>query len=366
MGARVARLRRLAGVTVAELLARANAGVSGEPLLKESTVRNLEAGRKRDVTLNELVALSRGLRLPLSAILSDHTRPFDASDVEPFARLGMTNRDVAIAFAAPGLAGIAGAAGGLPSGIAVEAAAVDRLLAKLEDVCHSSLALREEWVETHAVLDGKIQARLSNEHVGVFFDPRKVRLGSGDYERLDRLLEYYFVLHAQLLETEKNSVLGSLKTRLNNNDIPDSATRIIESNFEWMRDVPLMDDPQQIALAKKELQDSFELSESINNYRETCAQLINDSIQDLFLSLQQLNRSYMNRINRKESDLLLYKQYVLYFQTVCVLTTFNNDISIVRKVHFYRLNYVCKDLWVELPHAKEKIHQLQQLADNIP
>ncbi|RYQ26449.1 hypothetical protein PG2029B_1045 [Bifidobacterium pseudolongum subsp. globosum] len=84
LGERIAFLRRLSGVSVPLLVERANIGMKGRPILKESTIRNLESGRKRDITISELTGVARGLDIPPTMILTDSLQPFELSFAEPF------------------------------------------------------------------------------------------------------------------------------------------------------------------------------------------------------------------------------------------------------------------------------------------
>lgn len=96
LGKRIAYLRRLSGISVPLLVDRANVGAAERPILRESTIRNLESGRKRDITVTELIGLARGLDMPATMILSDPLRPFDTSFAEPFRSLEMSNFEVSM------------------------------------------------------------------------------------------------------------------------------------------------------------------------------------------------------------------------------------------------------------------------------
>ncbi|NEG90495.1 helix-turn-helix domain-containing protein [Bifidobacterium aerophilum] len=98
LGGRIAWLRHLSGLSVEDVVAASERKSAGVNPLKESTLRNLESGRKKDLSLAELVALSAALDLPPALLVVDFLRPFDASGVEPFDRLGMTNREVMALF----------------------------------------------------------------------------------------------------------------------------------------------------------------------------------------------------------------------------------------------------------------------------
>lgn len=96
LGRRIASLRRLFGVSVEELVEKANEGVPDGMGLKRTTIRNIEAesGRKKDLSLTQLCMVARGLGIPLSVLLVDYARPYAPSEVEPFASLGWTNMQV--------------------------------------------------------------------------------------------------------------------------------------------------------------------------------------------------------------------------------------------------------------------------------
>ena len=68
IGRRVAHYRRLEGLSAQEL-----ANYAG---LTRAVVANIETGRRSDLTVRELLALSEGLRVPPAALLFDVSRPF--------------------------------------------------------------------------------------------------------------------------------------------------------------------------------------------------------------------------------------------------------------------------------------------------
>jgi transcriptional regulator with XRE-family HTH domain len=73
IGRNVARYRKLAGMSAAELAERAGHG------LTRSVIANLESGRKSDVSVLQLFAISATLGVPPIRLLIDIERPFDQS-----------------------------------------------------------------------------------------------------------------------------------------------------------------------------------------------------------------------------------------------------------------------------------------------
>lgn len=75
MGERVARYRKLNGMTGDELAELAGNGVT------RAVIANIETGRKRDMTVSQLIAISVALQVPPVSILFDIRAPKDGSGV---------------------------------------------------------------------------------------------------------------------------------------------------------------------------------------------------------------------------------------------------------------------------------------------
>lgn len=98
LGTRLAVLRKLRGYTVEELAKRINQDLPARVRIGENTIRNLENGRKGDVTATELIQLARGLRVPVHLLLVDYSRPYELSFIQNFEDIGLRNIDVARMF----------------------------------------------------------------------------------------------------------------------------------------------------------------------------------------------------------------------------------------------------------------------------
>ena len=70
IGERLAKYRRLAGLSARELAERAGLGVS------RGVIANIESGRKHDVTVDQLIALSAVLGIPPAALALPLDEPF--------------------------------------------------------------------------------------------------------------------------------------------------------------------------------------------------------------------------------------------------------------------------------------------------
>ena len=77
IGRRIAHYRRAAGIrSTEELAARI-----GNPRITDSVLRNIETGRKADVTVSQLVDIAWALRVPLTVLLVPMERPLDPVDL---------------------------------------------------------------------------------------------------------------------------------------------------------------------------------------------------------------------------------------------------------------------------------------------
>lgn len=88
LGQRVAKYRKEAGYASAEKLAEAIIEAGAPPTFKKSTVRNLENGRKQDVTVTELLWLSRMLRISPIMLIVDTEHLSGKPD---YPGIGITN-----------------------------------------------------------------------------------------------------------------------------------------------------------------------------------------------------------------------------------------------------------------------------------
>lgn len=77
IGERIARYRREAGFRTVEALVEA----IGNPLVTTSTVQNIEAGRKADVSVTYLLEIARAVRVPPVLLLADMERPLSPVDL---------------------------------------------------------------------------------------------------------------------------------------------------------------------------------------------------------------------------------------------------------------------------------------------
>lgn len=103
IGKRIADYRRLAGLSARELAERAGTG------LTRGVIANLESGRKSDLTVDQLLAISATLGVPPMALALPIDRPFEHIDISDgtvartaptwVAREWMQHPDSAAAFA---------------------------------------------------------------------------------------------------------------------------------------------------------------------------------------------------------------------------------------------------------------------------
>lgn len=77
LGKRLAAYRKYLGVSSAKELA----DLTGNPRITESVVQNIESGRKKDVSVAQLLDLARALRISPIFLLAPIGRPFDLVDV---------------------------------------------------------------------------------------------------------------------------------------------------------------------------------------------------------------------------------------------------------------------------------------------
>ncbi|TFD85012.1 XRE family transcriptional regulator [Cryobacterium lactosi] len=75
IGARVARYRKMNGQSAEELALRAGAGFS------RPVIANIETGRKKELSVSQLVGLSVGLGIAPAALLFDIYKPFGNSGI---------------------------------------------------------------------------------------------------------------------------------------------------------------------------------------------------------------------------------------------------------------------------------------------
>lgn len=103
IGKRIAEYRRLAGLSARELAERAGTG------LTRGVIANLESGRKSDLTVDQLLAISATLGVPPMALALPIDRPFEQIEISDgtaartaptwVAREWMQHPDSAAAFA---------------------------------------------------------------------------------------------------------------------------------------------------------------------------------------------------------------------------------------------------------------------------
>lgn len=91
LGERLARYRKAAGYTTVEALAAAIPG----HWISKGTITNIEVGRKADITIQELIALSRAIGVTPLALVCDLEQPFSKYKEQSFADTNVTNEDVA-------------------------------------------------------------------------------------------------------------------------------------------------------------------------------------------------------------------------------------------------------------------------------
>ena len=158
LGERIAFLRRLSGVSVPLLVERANIGMKGRPILKESTIRNLESGRKRDITISELTGVARGLDIPPTMILTDSLQPFELSFAEPFRTLGMTNFDVAFMIQMPNRVPDNGSGPVAPAARVLfrDSIQARRYVSDMDEASRLSLILRDRYEWSMLIIEREI------------------------------------------------------------------------------------------------------------------------------------------------------------------------------------------------------------------
>jgi transcriptional regulator with XRE-family HTH domain len=77
IGRRIAKYRRIAGIdTAKELAARI-----GSEKITASVIQNIESGRKADLSVSQLLNISRGLEVSPVQLLASIDRPFDRVDL---------------------------------------------------------------------------------------------------------------------------------------------------------------------------------------------------------------------------------------------------------------------------------------------
>lgn len=86
LGKRLARYRKAAGYTTVEALAAAIPG----HWISKGTITNIEVGRKADITIQELIALSRAIGVTPLALVCDLEQPFSKYKEQSFADTDVT------------------------------------------------------------------------------------------------------------------------------------------------------------------------------------------------------------------------------------------------------------------------------------
>ncbi|TFC20047.1 XRE family transcriptional regulator [Cryobacterium algoritolerans] len=77
IGRRIAKYRRVMGIATAKDLA----GRIGSETLSASVIQNIESGRKADLSVSQLLNISRGLGISPVLLLASIDRPFDPLDL---------------------------------------------------------------------------------------------------------------------------------------------------------------------------------------------------------------------------------------------------------------------------------------------
>lgn len=98
-GERLRMFRKEAGLSCERLVAMSR--FDGGRALTRSEVYEIEAGRRKDVGLGELLRLAELLRLPLACLVVDHRDPFGPSDFPGISR-GIRNDELVMLFAPVG------------------------------------------------------------------------------------------------------------------------------------------------------------------------------------------------------------------------------------------------------------------------
>lgn len=319
LGERVAWLRRLSNLSVKELVSRANADMDEGTLLKESTVSNIESGRKKDVSLSELMGLSWGLDMPPGLIMADFLEPFALSGVEPFRSLGTTNEGVLTMFPITtrwnrGLT--AEAAALITDGITVALA-----LSDMWNICSSSLALRDEFRVLTEYVDARESLQMAYGHVDSVWHGQGETVDLLFAVRVDRLRQRY--------RTALNTISGVRRMHGRKRGLLDKSQKErFKATFAWADECGLPTDMEVVHRELERIVGIADYWEDLSVDSPYAAIALRNSLTGLLAGLDL----------RQYSNVALRTEVQTYLAISCVLAEVDDRPEITRGVDFAKIN----------------------------